>query len=231
MRNSNLIKKINESINNYAEANESFRDFWHILLSQGNFYIVGGAIRSIYKNRKPRDIDIIVKDDVKKILSALSDKIDISNNYFGGYKIDFTGIVVDIWDFESHWAFKAGLLNPDEKNLAESCLFDFDALVYSPVNEYLNIDLFRHSIESNTIDFIKNDETYIKSNPGNLTNVLRALIAAKDFNLKFSTAVTSYIKSFLEYNDFSSLKECEQRHYKEEKLSYDQFNSLLQTIS
>ncbi len=230
MENSNLIKKINEVINNHVEINLSFGNFWRKLRSLGNFYIVGGAIRSIYKDREPRDIDIIVKDSVENVLSALSNNVSISKNYFGGYKINFTGIIVDIWDFESHWAFKSGLLSPEEKNLAESCFFDFDALVYSPANNYLNIDHFRHSIESNTIDFIKNDETYIKSNPGNLTNVLRAIIAASDFNLKFSSAVTSYIKSFLEKNNFTSLKECEKRHYREEKLSCDQYESFLQAI-
>lgn len=231
MKNGSLINRINDAISKYTEINTDFCDFWRLLVEQGDFYIVGGAIRSIYKNRKPRDIDIIVKNNLEQILLTLKSSITTSKNSLGGYKIDFGGIIVDIWDFENHWAFKTGILNPDEKNLAESCFYNFDALIYSPSNDYLDIDLFKNSIESNTIDFIKNDDRYISSNPGKLTNVLRAIVAAKDFNLKFSSAVTSYIRSFLECNDFSSLKKCERRHYQEEKISYDQFNSLLQTIS
>jgi hypothetical protein len=231
MRNAALIKKINCTINKYASENQSFNDFWQFLFVNGDFYIIGGAIRAIYQNRKPRDIDIIVKDGADQIIKKFSNKNKIIKNYYDGYKIDLDGIIVDIWDFKNHWAFKAGILDADENNLVESCFFDFDALVYSPTTNYLNIDRFKQSIKSNTIDFIRHDSKYINSNPGELTNVVRALIAGKKYNLSFSSAVTSYIKLYLKDVEFSSIKQCELRHYKEEQLSDDQFKRILHQIS
>jgi hypothetical protein len=231
MENESLIQRINTVIQNYKNENSTFCNFWQSLIGSGDFYIIGGAIRSIYNNTKPRDIDIIIKNDVQEILTSLDDGVAINRNYYGGYKIDLNGIVVDVWDFENHWAFKNGILSADEKHLAESCFFDFDALVYSPTTGYLNIDHYLHAIESHMIDFIKNDRVCIERNPGELTNVIRAIVAANEFNLSFSTAVATYIKSYLDKYNFTSLKKCEYRHYKEEKISFKQFNRILQTIT
>lgn len=229
MKNDILIIKLNDYIKKYKSENTLFSIFWKSLGETDDFYIIGGAIRSIYNNSKPRDLDIIVKSGMKGILERLSG-VSMYRNYYGGYKIDLNGLIVDIWDFESHWAFKKGILPADEKHLTESCFFDFDALVYSPVTNYLNIDRYLHAIESRTIDFIKNDTDYIECNPGNLTNVVRAIVAAIDFDLTFSTSVTTYIKSFLIKNDFDSLKKCEYRHYKEDKISFEHYNRILQTV-
>lgn len=226
-----LIQKINAVIQKYKNQNSTFCSFWHLLIEIGNFYIIGGAIRSIHNNSNPRDIDIIVKSSIKGILKNLGGNIKISRNYYGGYKIDCNGIMIDIWDFENHWAFKDGLLPADEKYLGESCFFDFDALVYSPATNYLDIDRYLHAIESRTIDFIKNDNKYVECNPGDLTNVIRAIVSANDFNLTFSAAVAAYMKDHLLKNDFESLKQCEYRHYKEEKISFEHYNKILQMVS
>ena len=230
MENEVLIQRINTVIEKYRNDNPTFCTFWQSLFEAGDFYIIGGAIRSIYNNNIPRDIDIIVKNGIQEIINNLDDSVTISKNYYGGYKLDCNGVIVDVWDFESHWAFKNNILPPDEQHLAESCFYDFDALVYSPTTGYLDIDRYINAIEAHTIDFIKNDSHYIECNPGELTNVVRAMVAAIDFNLSFSTAVATYIKTYLDKNDFTSLKDCELRHYKEEKISFEQYNSIMQMI-
>jgi hypothetical protein len=114
--------------------------------------------------------------------------------------------------------------------LSESCLFDFDALVYSPKNGFLDIDRFKRSLESRTIDFVRHDNEYINDNPGKLNNVLRALVAANDFNLGFSESVARYIKNHVAELEYSTLKECEMRHYKEERISSAQFLKVKQAL-
>lgn len=153
MVNEVLIRKINTVIQKYRNDSATFSNFWKSLVDSGDFYIIGGAIRSIFTHSTPRDIDIIVKSDMQKIFARLNEGVEINRNYYGGYKIDFDGIIVDLWDFKSHWAFKNGILPADENNLAESCFFDFDSLVYSPTTGFLDIDRYLHSIRSHMIDF------------------------------------------------------------------------------
>lgn len=102
MRNTVLKQKIKSFLTANAQQNQPFRDFRRSLDKEENFYIIGGAIRSIFCNRKPRDIDIIVKGSAHDIIRNLSGKTAIIENYFGGYKIDFDGITVDLKGYILH---------------------------------------------------------------------------------------------------------------------------------
>lgn len=226
-----LISKIQHQIEHYKAECVQFCAFWNSLLDQDNFYIIGGAIRSIYNGKKPRDLDIVLKNGIDCVLKSIGNNIPVSRNYYGGFKIDFHGISVDFWDFENHWAFKSGVLPAEEKYLAESCFFDFDALVYSPVTDFLDIGRYLQAINSRTIDIIKKDLNYITCNPGDLTNVLRAMVVSNEFNLSFSTTVSDYVRKFLKKNDFASLKKCEQRHYKEEKITFEQYSNMIKMLA
>lgn len=231
MQKDTLIGKIKNQIEHYKTESALFCSFWNSLLDQENFYIIGGAIRSIYNGKKPRDLDIVLKSGIDCVLKSIGNTIPVSRNYYGGFKIDFNGISVDFWDFENHWAFKSGVLPADEKFLAESCFFDFDALVYSPITDYLDIGRYLQAIDKRTIDIIKKDHNYVTCNPGDLTNVLRAMVVSNEFNLSFSTTVSEYVRKILEKYDFASLKKCENRHYKEERITFEQYNSMIKMLA
>ncbi len=230
MSGATLIHNLKRRIADYRDCNPMFCRFWSKLLSQGEFYLIGGAIRAIHQNRKPRDIDIIVKDGVEEIIGGLDKNAIVQRNYFGGYKINLSGFLVDIWDFERHWAFKSGVLDARGDNLARSCLFDFDALIYSPATDYLDIRHYENCLRTNLIDFVCHDSNYIDINPGGLTNVLRVLVASEDYNISLSPSVVAYVISFLGRYDLSSLRECELRHYKKRMITSEQFNRLRRMV-
>ncbi len=224
MSGATLIHNLKRRIADYRDSSPMFCRFWSELLSNGEFYIIGGAIRAIHQNRRPRDIDIIVKDGLAEIVRELGRDAIVQRNYFGGYKLNLNGLLIDIWDFDRHWAFKSGVLDAREDNLARSCLFDFDALIYSPATDYLDITHYENCLRTKTIDFVCHDSNYIKKNPGGLNNVLRLLVAAEDYNLSFSSRVAAYVISYMEKYDLSSFSECELRHYNKRMITSEQFN-------
>ena len=63
-------------------------------------YLLGGAIRDLIMDKEPKDLDFIVlgMEYSKNILEVLNKhKIDFTYNHFGGYRINYNGVHVDLW--------------------------------------------------------------------------------------------------------------------------------------
>ena len=106
-----------------------------------SYYIIGGAIRSLIKDEKPRDIDIIIdKSD-----SYLKDFLNKNNfifhkNTLGGYKINN---FIDLWSIDNHYMFKKNIYNillPE--NILYTTLNSYDSILYDKTNNILYDDFY-----------------------------------------------------------------------------------------
>lgn len=75
----------------------------------GRAFLFGGAVRDIYfngKDARPNDFDVVLIDsEVDEFLKGFKGHQIVRNN-FGGYKICYQGVSVDVWEIENTWAFR-----------------------------------------------------------------------------------------------------------------------------
>ena len=63
-------------------------------------YLVGGTIRDLMIDKEPKDLDfIILGTEYSRIILEVFQKYNITftYNHFGGYKINYKGIQIDLW--------------------------------------------------------------------------------------------------------------------------------------
>lgn len=112
-------------------------------------YLIGGAIRDVMINKKPRDLDFVIYCNNEKVIDDFIKKfIDMYNlkyslNHFNGYKIKYNNIDIDLWytkDLFNSIEYNAdGLLYDIESHSLISLTFD-DFLVNGPrkINNTIN---------------------------------------------------------------------------------------------
>lgn len=91
--NETLEKRIENYIKNNFEVAYEIASFVPV-------YLLGGAIRDLIMDNVPKDLDFIVlgMEYSKDILEVLNKyKIDFNYNHFGGYRINYNGVHVDLW--------------------------------------------------------------------------------------------------------------------------------------
>lgn len=188
------IKKITEFISSVRQ-NPSINDLFEKLESKGQLILVGGSIRDlVFRQESPRDIDIIVQTPCIDFDNEL-ERFKWTKNSFGGYKVKFNKIDIDFWSIYSSWAFKEGIVDTDCKSITNSSFFNIDSI-------WLNIESGEHggylfeSLKSRILDIVVPDKK-VRSNPSRDLNILRAFYLRRDYKLKFSDKVISYVDSWL----------------------------------
>ncbi len=110
-------------------------------------YLVGGGVRDIMCSKVPKDLDFVVLGNDRKWILEVFDKFNISYDYnkFGGFKINYNGIVVDLWLTED--LFSAIQYNVD------GLLFDVSrsSLISLSFNDFLDNGI-REINPNNNID-------------------------------------------------------------------------------
>lgn len=126
---SSLEMRLKKYINKYFPIAYIISEFAPI-------YLVGGTIRDLICARRPKDMDFVVigKEHFDEVLKILDDyNIKLGLNKLGGYKFNYEGIEVDLWQAE---------------DLFPSIQYNVDGLFF---------DLKTNSLLSITFeDFIKN---------------------------------------------------------------------------
>ena len=188
-----------------------FYSFIEKIQKHGKVFFIGGFLRSIDTETKPRDIDIIAETSN----SALN---NIIHNYFtgfiqnrlGGYKIQIDDLTLDIWDYKSNWVINESLTNRPValENIAVGTFYNFDSLVAQLLPLEFYFDIYNECIKSNKLDIILKDWDYSRRNPTKEANYIRAIYLSKFYNLNLSSSVKKYLKinyKTLEYYYSSAL--------------------------
>lgn len=202
----------------FKKLSADFSSVWNFLEERSDFFLVGGFLRDMLFEEVPRDIDILIKafpEGFSSVIEALPSGV-LKRNRFGGYKFIFENIELDLWSFKQNWSFREGLVEELSDNIHEGCFFNIDSMVFDYKRQEIYFDSFYESFKDGTLDFSMDDENYVNSNPSHDMNILRSILLAQKYNLKWSGNVKDYINEWVKkptqeiYHTLSSLQH---QHY------------------
>ena len=202
-----------------------------------NLYLLGGAVRNYIENqytfdpqRLPRDFDFVVEHKKGKnlddIMQSLGVNIPVRYNGFGGYKLAFDDIHIDIWKMEDTWAFTHTSLKKCKDNLVKSVFLNIDGIVYDFHKNSYYTDLYDSAIRNRKIGIV------LKNNPKVHLNLLRALIFSDEYNMEISNQIKSMIQSLNQgQRDFiESLYDLQVNRYKKRMIPLAELKSTINDI-
>ncbi len=160
-------------------------------------YIVGGFIRDSYLRKRARDIDMMVDVDGKQLRRVIDNTGCLyAINRHGGMKLYVGAMVVDIWTFDSNWAFKSNSvqLREDSKlnSIAQGCFYNYDSLVVRLKDYRYNLKNYEEFLEKRELDIL-DGANYQARNPVFEANILRAFYIRNLYGATFSERVKNYI--------------------------------------
>jgi hypothetical protein len=173
-RNTKALKKQFSSFLKSVKRSRSkfvYREIFEFLEKcESPAYLFGGAVRDIFlkgNNAKPNDFDIVFSESgIDKFLDNFRKHKVVKNN-FGGYKVLYQGVTLDVWEIESTWAFKnnkvpytnvSSILDTTFLNI-ESVLLELNPKSGKKRKVYYR-DFF-HSIETEELDINLPDNPFL----------------------------------------------------------------------
>jgi predicted house-cleaning noncanonical NTP pyrophosphatase (MazG superfamily) len=218
-----MAKKLAD-IQSYIESeNENFHEYFHDsislditsfiskLQSNTNVFIFSGIIRDYFINKRDnkfRDIDLIIEDDL--VLENLFKNLKFKKNSFGGYKIEFENIYIDLWVIKKTWALNQGQLKFEFgyiNALPKTTFFNFSSILYS-----LNRKEFL--IGKDFLKFIRDKEIelVLDKNPYPELCIVNSFYYSDKLNLKLGEKLKTYLK--LNYQDYQDdLSQIQIKHF------------------
>jgi hypothetical protein len=195
--------------------------------------IFGGTIRSLLlgsgKNRRPRDIDIVLNSvSINKIESLFSESI-IRQTRFGGVKIQRDDLEFDLWPIDKTWAYvKDNSKTRTYENLPKTTFLNIEAIAIDIWPQrghkrsiYTDNDSFFYAILSKTLEINREE------NPFPMLCVVRSLIMATKLRFKLGSNLSKYIEKYGSMASSNELEEVQLKHYGKVKI---QGNTLLEWI-
>lgn len=183
------------------------RNILYQILVEGSVYLIGGYIRDVFEGVNSRDLDIVVDIEKERLLDIInSDSCVKQLNRFGGAKLKLSTIDVDIWSFDSNWAFKNRLVKLNENeilnSLAKGCFYNYDALVVNVSKFTYNTKFYESFLNEGKLDILQKRSIYKNLNPTLEANILRAIYIKKKYGVIFTTNLKGYLyKKMLSLND------------------------------
>lgn len=181
-----------------ARENSALYKFLYEASNHCSVFLIGGFLRSVANCESPRDLDVIFNQSDE----ALGEYIEKSNlifikNRFGGYKINFSGISVDVWASETNWAFVDNVVSIGQKDIisgvAHGTFLNYDSLVFDLRTQKINVTGYNECVENGVLDLLLKSDQYAFKNPGKMSNVIRAFRIRQKTNLEFSGSLSKYI--------------------------------------
>lgn len=182
----------------YDNIDSDIENFISILKKRTSVFIFSGIIRDffLFKNHTPfRDIDLIIEDDL--ILEDIFQDLNFKKNSFGGYKIKFNNVDIDLWVIKTTWALNRGQLK-----------FEFDYLNALPKTTFFNFSSIIYSLKSKKFivgkDFLrflrdKKIELVLEENPYPDLCIVNSFYYSDKLKLTIGDKLKSYLKS--NYNE------------------------------
>jgi len=217
------IESENENFNRFffISINLEIKNFISKLMTRTNVFIFSGIIRDYYlhrENRNFRDIDLIIYDDL--IIEEYFDNLSFEKNSFGGYKIKFSNIVIDLWVIKNTWALNQGQLKLEFDHLVElpkTTFFNFSSIIYS-----LNDRQF--IIGKDFLRFIRDKkiELVLDKNPYPELCIVNSFYYSDKLKLNFGDKLKEYLKlnidQYMRDLEFIQLKHFGKIKYKSTEL-------------
>ncbi len=192
----NFIESESENFNSFLfnSVDLEINSFISKLMTKTNVFLFSGIIRDYYLNRRDgnfRDIDIIIEDDI--IIKDDFLNLRIRKNSFGGYKIEFPNIVIDLWVIKNTWALNQGQLKLEFSHIFElpkTTFFNFSSIIFSLNNKKFIIgkDFLRFMRD-------KKIELVLDKNPYPELCIVNSFYYADKLKLKFGEKLKEYLKS------------------------------------
>lgn len=160
--------------------------------------VFGGALRSWFFDKKPRDIDIAVDCSLRDF-NIMASQIEHTRNSFGGIKI-LGDIEIDVWPLSETWNLQHKNVYSTFENLARFASFNVDCVVLEIGSSYRLIDM---GFTKGLVDgFV---EINYEPNPLPASNALRGLRLCYNLNLKPGKMLRKYVTEHLTENNISEL--------------------------
>lgn len=174
----------------------------NVLLEEKNdVFLFSGVIRDyfLYKDTKSnfnvRDIDIVVSD-IDKFHSTFKNIVKYNKNSFGGLKLYFNDINIDVWQANSTWGLNR-VLQKDKNSsniiniLPKTVFFNCSSILFDFQNKkFIENDdnSFQFFIKNRVLDIVLED------NPLPELCVLNTIYYTKKYDLKISSKLECYVK-------------------------------------
>ena len=195
----------------YDNIDADVKKFISHLKNKTRVFIFSGIIRDffLFKSHTPfRDIDLIIEDDL--ILENIFQDINFKKNSFGGYKIKFKEVDIDLWVIKKTWALNRGQLK-----------FEFDYLNTLPKTTFFNFSSIIYSLSSKKFiigkDFLrflrdKKIELVLGENPYPDLCIVNSFYYSDKLKLDIGMKLKSYLKSNYTENK-ENLKTIQLKHF------------------
>jgi hypothetical protein len=195
---SKFKRDVIRAFENISRENPSLYKFLYEACYSQRVFIIGGFLRSVVNHQQPRDLDVMMNVSNELLEHYISSKhVVFCKNKFGGFKINFGKITVDIWTSDTNWAFASKVVSIGEHDIlsrvAQGAFYNYDSLVFDLQSERVNVASYNNCVVSNILDIIRKDPVYSEKNPGKMENVLRAFNIRNKVGLQFSEQLCRYI--------------------------------------
>lgn len=183
--------------------------------------IIGGLVRDFALGGRyafKSDLDLVIQGDPREV-EELASRVGAVANRFGGYGYTEGPWKIDFWALQHTWAVTAGhVAVRDLADVVQCTFFDWDAVMYDLRHRKVVCDkTYFQRIHSRRL------EISLRSNPGEMGNLLRAARRIIRWHLTLGPVLTDFIAERLDDETFEALKVNERRKYGDRIL--DRFTS------
>ena len=188
-----IINESNGSFVTYLKSNFDKRviDLLNKLSLETNVYIFSGVIRNFFlKVNENRDLDLVLENEID--LQELLSDFKISMNSFGGYKIEFNNLNIDLWFLQNTWSVKNHQLTMNfqlDKYIPQTAFFNFSAVMFSyNRKEFIYTIHFLRFLRDRKLEMV------YAPNPNNALCIVNTFYYSDKFKMKIGDKLKSHIK-------------------------------------
>ena len=185
-------------------SRDEIRFFIDSIKHLGDIVIIGGMLRDFAVlgiENFNSDVDLVIQTNDKEKLEYTLSKFDVHKNKFGGYRIKIGKWYVDLWAFDSTWAFRKGFVEGKGfKDLCKTTFFNWDGIVYE-----INAGAI-HAIEG-YIDYINDRllDVNLIPNPNPMGNVIKVFRYYEKYNAILMPRLVNYVYQLIKDVSFEDI--------------------------
>ena len=185
---------------------------WKVLqwmCTQTDVYVFSGIIRNYFLGiTDSRDLDIVVKS-LAPLKRLLDRSLFVYKNQFGGYKIKYSFIEIDIWELDKTWGIQAKNMKSTPESLLNSAFFNFSGILYN-LNKHCFIISEAYCYFFNT----KEMDLILEDNPCPELCIVNTFYYEQKYSFKISQNLKRWIlREYCNMHDKQRLIRVQQHHY------------------